>query len=263
MEVVSQEIAKYSNYIHIAIDSDSLIYKSCYRHQLPDGTGVSLEQAYGEFMYEIGKIKSAVFRQIGYQKGDKVIPIIILSPKTTFRNELSFEYKANRPQSEKIHGIKALKLLVMHRLDNAEVHKGIEADDVCIWYANMKEYMVAAIDKDVIHACPTSCYNYNNRRWENPHMPYEIEEWYTRQALMGDTADNIKGAQDIGEVKAQKWVSKYIGEPYSWTSYVELFGHESLAILAMNLVRMDRLHMINDKLVHVPWEPFQDEYWEF
>jgi len=80
---------------------------------------------------------------------------------------------------------------------------------------------------------------------------------------MGDSTDGIQGAQDIGPVNAEKWVSKYVGEPFSWSDFTEVFGDEHLAILAMNLVRMDRVHMIDNKLVHVPWEPFQDNYWEF
>ncbi len=251
----------YTNEIKIAIDADSLVYKACYRHQIEGG--VNIEQAYLEFGFEIGKIKSAVFRLIKYAKGDVVIPIIILSPKKTFRHDLSSEYKMNRPTGETIHGIKQLKLMIMHRLDNAVVHSNIEADDVCIWYAKNKNYLVAAIDKDVINACPTSCYNYNVRRWEPPHMPYEIEEWYAKQALMGDSTDGIKGAEGIGVERAQAWVNRFVGEPFSWSEYTDLFGGESLAIMAMNLVRMDRLHKIDGKLVHVPWEPFGDTYWEF
>jgi 5'-3' exonuclease len=252
---------EYTNLIHIAIDADSLVYKSCYRHQTE--LGVDIEQAYLDFGYEIGKIKSAVFRLLKYQSGDKVVPIIVLSPKKTFRHDLSSEYKEKRPEQEPIHGIKQLKLLIMHRLKNAEVHPNIEADDVVIWYAKMKKYLVAAIDKDVINACPTSCYNYNTRTWGHPHMPHEIEQWYVKQALMGDATDGIRGAEGIGKVNAAKWVNKYLGEPYSWSEFIDMFGDENLAILAMNLVRMDRLHMIDGKLVHVPWEPFRDSYWEF
>jgi len=164
---------KFTNIIHSVIDADSLVYKSCYRHQ--NECGVDIEQAFLEFGYEIGKIKSAVFRLLKYQPGDKVVPIIVLSPKKTFRHLLSTDYKAKRPESEPIHGIKQLKLMIMHRLDNTAVHPMVEADDVCIWYARNKGYLVSAVDKDVIMACPTSCYDYNKRRWESPHMPYEIE----------------------------------------------------------------------------------------
>jgi 5'-3' exonuclease len=255
-------MTNYTSIIRIVIDADSLVYKSCYRHQTSDGCGVNIEQAFLEFGYEIGKIKSAVFRLLTYEKGDKVVPIILLSPKHTFRHDLSADYKANRPKSEIIHGIKQLKLMIMHRLDNAEVHPRIEADDVAIWYAEHKGYLVSAIDKDVIMACPTSCYNYNTRKWNNPHSKHEIESWYAKQALMGDSIDGIKGADDVGTIRAQAWVDKFIGEPFCWSQYVDMFGDESLAILAMNLVRMDRLRMIDEKLVHVPWKPLEDNYWE-
>jgi 5'-3' exonuclease len=255
-------MTKYTNEIKVAIDADSLVYKSCYRHQTSDGCGVNIEQAYLEFGYEVGKIKSAVFRLLKYEKGDKVVPIIVLSPKHTFRHELSSAYKEKRPVGETIHGIKQLKLMIMHRLDNAEVYPKIEADDVVIWYAKEKQYLVAAIDKDVINACPTSCYNYNSRYWNEPHLPHEIEAWYIKQALMGDNIDGVAGAQDIGAIRAQRWVDKFIGEPYSWSEFVDMFGDEHLAILSMNLVRMDRLRRINGELVHVPWRPFEDSYWQ-
>jgi len=255
--------AKSINKIRIAIDADSLVYKSCYRHQTSDGCGVHIERAYIELGYEIGKIKSAVFRLLKYQPGDKVYPLLVLSPKHSFRNDLLESYKANRPQTQNIHGIKQLKHMIMHRLDYAVVHKNIEADDIVIWYAYMKDYLVAAIDKDVINACPTACYNYNTRGWSQPHSEYEIERWYVKQALMGDSTDNIKGAENIGEDRAEKWVNKFVGEPYSWGQFVDLFGDEHLALLAMNLVRMDRIHWIDGKFIHNPWSPFDSPYWEF
>ena len=262
-EVAFKVSASYTNIIKIVIDADSLVYKSCYRHQLPDGGGVNIEQAYLEFGFEIGKIKSAVFRLLKYAKGDKVEPIIVLSPKRSFRHDLDEEYKGNRPTSEPIHGIKALKLMIMHRLKNALVVKNVEADDVCIWFAQNKEYLISAIDKDVINACPTSCYDYNKRRWESPHLPYEIEEWYTRQALMGDSTDNIKGAEGMGIERSLRWISKFEGELYSWSEYCDLFGGEALAEQAMNLVRMDGLVRIDGKLIWKPWNISKSNYWEY
>jgi 5'-3' exonuclease len=247
--------------INIAIDADSLIFKACYRHQIE--SGVNIELAYMEFCHEIGKIRSAVFRLLDYKKGDFVRPLIVLSPKKTFRNDLSEEYKANRPPLS-IYGIKQLKIMVMHRFGNwAKVVKNVEADDVVIYYARNFRYLVSAIDKDVIKACPTACFDYNKNRWESPRMPYEIEQWYAYQALVGDTADNIKGAAGVGEVTAHKWIEKYFGDSFSWSSFVNLFGDDFLAIQAMNLVRMDRLKSLGGELVHSPWEPFQDDYWDF
>lgn len=249
------------NIINIAIDADSLVFKACYRHQVPGG--VDIELAYLEFCQEVAKIRSAVFRIVTYTKGDKVIPLIVLSPKKTFRNDLSDEYKANRGPVL-LHGIKQLKYMIMDRLKQwALVVPNVEADDVVIYYAKHHNYMVSAIDKDVLHACPTSLYNYNTRRWEHPNLPYEIEAWYAKQALMGDTDDNVKGARDVGKVGAQKWVDKYMGEMYSWSHYIDMFGDEFVAEQAMNLVRMDGLVNIDGKLVWKPWNILNSNYWEY
>ena len=126
--------------IKIAIDADSIIYKGAFRHQIEGG--VNIELAYYEICNEIAKICSAVWRIIQYTKGDKVVPLIVLSPKKTFRNDLSEEYKSNRT-SQSIHGIKQLKLMVMHRLKPwALVVPNVEADDVVIYYAKNYNYMV-------------------------------------------------------------------------------------------------------------------------
>jgi len=247
--------------INIAIDADSIIFKACYRHQIEGG--VNIELAYLEFCYEIGKVRSACFHIVKYNRNDIVKPLIVLSPKKTFRNDLSDDYKANRP-AKLMHGIKQLKLMVMSRLnDISMVVPNIEADDVVIYYAIHHGYMVAAIDKDVIMGCPTSCYNYNTRRWEHPRLPFEIEEWYTKQALMGDSVDGVKGAFNVGKIGAQKWVDKYLGEPFSWPDFVSQFSDEYTAEIAMNLVRMDGLHLINGKLEWKPWSPWGSNYWDF
>ena len=256
MEVVSQE-----NVINIAIDADSLIFKACYRHQVPGG--VDIELAYLEFCYEIGKIRSAVFRIVDVAKDEKVIPLIVLSPKKTFRNDLSMDYKANRP-AKLMHGIKQLKYIVMDRLKQwALVVPNVEADDVVIYYAKHHNYLVSAIDKDVTSVCPTSCYNYNYRRWEYGVPAYAVETWYAKQALMGDSTDGISGADNIGKVGAQKWVDKYEGTLFSWHDFVEKFGHEIIAEQTMNLIRMDGLQMINNQLVWKPWNIYESQYWEF
>ena len=254
-------IDNYTNIIWIAVDADSLVYKACYRHQ--NEIGVDLELAYAEFCFELGKIRSKVFKMVPFTKGDKVKAKIVLSPKRSFRHDIYPEYKGNRKKVEMIHGIKALKLLIMHRFDDAEVHKNIEADDVVIWYSNHENMFISAIDKDVINASATACYNYNTRKWTNGHLSYEVEKWYAKQALMGDSVDNIKGAPNMGEERSQQWVEKFQGDFYSWSEFSDLFGGEELAEQSMNLVRMDGLHKIDGKMAWKPWSIEESSYWEY
>ncbi len=179
----------------IAIDADSLLYKACYRHQEP----FVAEMAYMEFMGEIAKIKSKVFDLYTYGKGDEVRPLIVFSPKKSFRNDMYPEYKAKR-RPNTTEGIEELKALVTQRLSRITVLiEGIEADDIVNYMARVHGCLVAAIDKDVIHANPTHVFNYNKSKWISPKPEFQIERWYIKQALMGDSTDNIPGASGVGE----------------------------------------------------------------
>ena len=221
---------------NLAIDADSLIYKSAYRHQNP----FNKELAYFEFCQEIGKIRSAIFDGlIEYNKGDDVNIVIVLSPRKSFRNTIYPDYKANR-KSPTIEGIKVVKLMIMDRLrDWVVLERDVEADDIVNWYAREHNYFVAAIDKDVINANPTNCYDYNKFKWSIPKSDIEIELWYLKQALMGDSTDNIKGAKGIGVAGAEKIITEMNFSP-DFETIVPYFIDREDAIMNTWLVRMDQ-----------------------
>lgn len=250
----------------IAIDADSIVYKSCSRHNSSDGTECDLEKAYFEFCGEIAKICSDVFTRgidgnigiVKYEKGDSVVPLIVLSPKKSFRNQISpsgvkfrinklgnkvdMGYKANRKPS-KITGINELKIMIYKRLGNmVALYKqaGAEADDVVNWLAREHGYLVAAIDKDVINANPTYCYNYNDREWNSPRTQEQIEQWYLVQTLMGDTTDNVEGAPGIGEKGARDIIYGKLGGKATFNDILPYFNSRFDAALNHMLVRMDR-----------------------
>lgn len=230
----------------IAIDSDSLVSKSLHRY--PE----DIEKAYYDFCSEIGKIKGAVFLGLHqYEKGDKVEIKIVLTPRTNFRYDIYPDYKAKRPPRSEER--KELMRLINTRLSEwVEIHKGVEADDVVIYYAK-QGWLVAAIDKDVINACPTYCYNYNKYEWSEPHPEFIVEKWYLIQALMGDSVDNIKGAKGIGEVGAYKIVEN-LDFP-NFANIIQYFESYDEALMNMRLVRMDQW---NGKEV-ILWEPTMEE----
>jgi rRNA-processing protein FCF1 len=241
----------------IVIDADSIIYKACYRHQEP----FNAELTYFEFCAEIGKITGAFFADdspFEYEKGDKLNVEIVLSPKVSFRNELYTEYKAKRKRNV-VEGIKDLKKLVLERLNTiTTVVKNVEADDIVIRRAYDEKAVVAAIDKDVINACPTATYDYNKFKWGTPNSQTKIERWYLTQALMGDSTDNIPGAPGVGKVTADKIINDIVRdegrEPNFW-DIVPHFDSEMEARLSMLLVRMD---MWDGKKVNY-WKPKESE----
>lgn len=226
----------------IAIDADSIVSKSLHRY--PD----DMEMAYYNFCSEVGKIQSAVFLGLHtYEKGDSVEIKIILTPRTNFRYDIYPEYKAKRP--ERSEERKTLMKLIYDRLKSVtEIHKNVEADDVVIYYAK-QGWLVAAIDKDVINACPTYCYNYNKYEWSTPSPDYVIEKWYLIQSLMGDSTDNIKGAKGIGEKGAYKIVEEMDFPVFA--NIIQYFESYDEALMNMRLVRMDQW---NGQEV-VLWEP--------
>jgi len=252
-------------------------------------TETDLERSYLEFCGEIAKISSALFSTtckeceavtkgiIPYEKGDIVIPLIVLSPSFSFRNRISpagvtfrtdrngnekdIGYKANRKKDAwSIPGVKDLKKMIYNRLKDTGIlylrnienkEDGAEADDVVNYLARTKKYFVAAIDKDVINANPTYCYDYNNFKWELPRRQHQIEQWFLYQTLMGDATDNIAGAKGIGAKTAQSIIYGELDGKGTYYDLLPYFENETDLLVNHQLVRMD---MYNGETV-VPWNP--------
>lgn len=274
---------------NIAIDADSIVYKSCYRHMNISKDDVDLELAYLEFCGEIQKICSNVFMTkckqcsdvsqglIDYEKGDEVIPLIVLSPRKSFRNDISpsgvkfteitrgvnkgqlkdLGYKANRKPNI-VPKISELKKIILERLaptgylytENIMIDGSkAEADDIVNYYAREHNYFVSAIDKDVINANPTHCYDYNNRVWNLPRTEEQIEQWYMMQTLMGDATDNVQGVKGIGEKGARDIVYGQYDGQCTFEDISPLFESELDALINHTLVRMDGF----DGKKIIPW----------
>lgn len=259
----------------IAIDADSIVYKSCHRCQVKgEPETFDIEKAYVEFCGEIAKICSDVFIRgvdsssglFQYETGDRVEYIICLSPRKSFRNKISpsginfridargnrkdVGYKANRKPSSVV-GISELKKLILSRIPSlCWVNSEAEADDLVNYLAREKQYLVAAIDKDVINANPTYCYDYNNRKWNEPRSKDEIENWYLEQTLMGDSTDNVQGAKGIGPKNAVNIVRNELKGKGTLEDLRPYFDSELDLQVNHMLVRMDRFD--GNKII--PWD---------
>lgn len=223
---------------NLAIDSDSILYTSCYHHQNKEEESCNLELAYMDFLEIVSKTKSKVWSMYDIQSEDNLFIHLIFSPKKTFRNKLTDTYKANRKESG-IVGIGELKQLVKERLPTMFLQiENLEADDIVITMAYEKENVViACIDKDIKNHSPVDCIDYKKWEWKLASTQEEIEKEYWIQALMGDSTDGIKGAKGIGAVKARELVSR---EEFDYDLYIKQFESEDDAILSMRLVRLDQ-----------------------
>lgn len=125
---------------------------------------------------------------------------IFLTGEGNFRKELAPYYKAHRVKPKPKH----LPACEQHLQEvwGAVVCQGYEADDALGFSQTGEETIIVSIDKDLLQV-PGWHYNFvkGDRFYVNPMRA--IREFYT-QLLVGDTADNIKGAAGIGKVKAER-----------------------------------------------------------
>ena len=115
----------------------------------------------------------------------------------------------------------------------------LESDDICIQYAD-KGYMVAAIDKDIVNASPTKCFNFKKNTWTEGNSKEDINRWYLIQSIAGDTSDNIKGVKGMGMVKATKFVDELLEQKKDFNDYINLFDTPEECLLMSRLVRMNQ-----------------------
>jgi 5'-3' exonuclease len=161
-----------------------------------------------------------------------------------FRKTIDPLYKANRKDKVEPKWRQALnKLLVMQWW--AEVTDGIEADDA-LGIAQTKDTIICSIDKDMLQI-PGKHYNFVKNEFIEVSELSGIQFFY-KQMLIGDTADNITGVKGIGKVKAEKLISPIQKE-------------EEMYSLVRQLYADDDRFLRNGKLLHIMqkendiWEP--------
>ena len=150
--------------------------------------------------------------------------LLVFGDKDNFRKIRypQAEYKAQRKPAPEIY--KYLKEAIQSEYNWVSL-MNLEADDTCrIIYEDNQNYQVAkvlvSIDKD---------FNTFEGEVFNPNKPdkgivfttkQEAEYNLMKQVIVGDTADNYKGLEGYGEVKATKFLDE---EPRIWDDVRQLF----------------------------------------
>ena len=150
---------------------------------------------------------------------------IYLTPKTTFRNKVRDDYKANRKGIDKPVHIKAIRDYLVN-IYKAKVVDNIEADDA-LGLKQDRNTMICSIDKDLL-MCEGNHYNFVNKTFTNVTKKQGTEFFY-QQMLTGDSADNILGIRGLGNVKAKKILNNTLRK--NWDNmiidrYIEEFGYD-------------------------------------
>ena len=176
-----------------------------------------------------------------------------------FRYTVDSSYKAHRTGRAPT-GLYELK----KKLNNTfpgEICEEIEADDIVVYKARAEpeKYVMVAVDKDLLYAVPGIHFNYYESARYNIEMKWMPEcdsitaiTWPYKQAIIGDTADNIKGIKGMGPAAANKVFAGCNSEKECWDALVltyESKGKSSIeALQTMQLVHMHQWDGTNIQL---------------
>lgn len=195
------------------IDADTIAYRSVFA-QGSDTVGGCIEK--------INDILDNIFHSVEYHLNtNKVEYTLFLTGSNNFRKKIDETYKGQRPKEKPV--MLNFARHYIHEEYPTVITEGEEADDAIaiVATANYPNAVIVSIDKD-FRQVPCTLYNPAKETWE------EIDEWngllfFYQQMLVGDTADNIKGVNKVGPVKAAKLLDGATTEQELWNRCVEAY----------------------------------------
>jgi len=200
----------------VLVDADSLVWSCSYNVE-------TLDEAKDKFDQHLMKIVNDL-----EEYGDVEQVRVFHGAKGNFRYEIDKEYKANR-KSERPEFYKELSHYVKEQY-NATSAINEEVDDLVAreyksWESLGNEVVIASIDKDY-KQLPAKIYTWH---YKNPGLTeqsqHDADLFFWSQMLEGDRADNVKGVEGIGKVKAKRILSdsktRYSMLRRVYTTYLE------------------------------------------
>ena len=182
--------------------------------------------------------------------------LLVFTGNQNFRKAFPVEYKANRKDARKPSGYYELLDYARFHYDAYITDLGLEADDYVVYLKThgTEDYVLCAIDKDVLYQTEGRHYNYNKdeevtvTKWESIKYAYI-------QTLTGDTSDGYKGCKGIGDKRARRLLHGLETEGDLWAAVVEAYENagqtEEEALWTMRLANM---HQWNGSEI-VLWNP--------
>lgn len=254
------------------IDADTIIFGACVQNEYMAEEDVGIGEVKFEerwylnideaFNHALEKIK-----EILNYTGCKDFELHFTSGRESFRYlRVDSEYKANRLDSgtRTPAGLYELKELFCSTYpDKAFLWKEWEADDIVVFKKvnHYDDYILCAVDKDVLYTIPGIHFNYYSSKNYNIDMKFiEVDEFrairhHYIQTLTGDKGDNVIGLKGIGPAKAEKILANYTDTKVLWNKVVEAYeaaGRSEVdAIKNMRLVSMHQLVYNDNKEIEV------------
>lgn len=245
------------------IDADSLLYKV--------GFAIEEKTKWNEMDVLAGledelDITRDTDLQTCYQAFDKMVENIMFAVDCNeaylvftgghnFRLDIPMSYKENRKSSSRPIGYNELLDYVLQTYEG-EITDGIEADDLVVYMRTHSEdeWILCAMDKDVLYQTVGTHYNYHNDS-EVDVDEFEAIYFAYYQTLAGDRSDGYIGCKGIGDKRATKILADCKTELELWEAVVKTYESkgqtEDDAIQTMRLANM---HQWDGKAI-VLWEP--------
>ncbi len=184
---------------------------------------------------------------------------LVFSGGHNFRYDVFPEYKANRDRSLTPAGLSEIKEELLKLYPGISTD-GYEADDLVVYLKelNFENYILTAIDKDVLNSIEGKHFNYYESAIYNIEMKWvEVDKhtsliWRYLQTLTGDKTDNIIGLKGIGPKKAEKLLAGCFSHKELWEAVCRAYESKGRtrdeALMNLNLVDMKLLKEIDEKL---------------
>ena len=158
-----------------------------------------------------------------------------LSGKSNFRKTIYPEYKANRTAPKPVH-LEALREYALEK-QNAELAPDtLEADDA-LGINQTDDTMIVSLDKDLLMV-PGKHFSWEikGKGWTKPDKFFTQDaiggmRLFFEQCLKGDTADNIKGIEKIGNKRAAALLADCVTEQQMFDAVRNAYGNDDEFIM--------------------------------
>lgn len=158
-----------------------------------------------------------------------------LTSSSNFRKQIYPEYKANRTQPKPKH-LRDLQVYSLEKLNAEYAPDGLEADDA-LAINQAEDTIICSLDKDLLQV-PGHHFSWeiNGKGWSRPDTFIEQSELeglrlFYKQCLKGDTSDNVKGIEGLGEKKAAKILADCTSQQEMFNIVRDLYGNDEEFIM--------------------------------
>ena len=158
-----------------------------------------------------------------------------LSGKSNFRKTIYPEYKANRTAPKPVH-LSALREYALEKMNAELAPDTLEADDA-LGINQTEDTMIVSLDKDLLMV-PGKHFSWEikGKGWTKPDKFFTQDaiggmRLFFEQCLKGDTADNIKGIEKIGNKRAAALLADCVTEQQMFDAVRNAYGNDDEFIM--------------------------------